>query len=69
MKCRYLNSYRLSGLDWSVTSCMANESPYTPSISELQDYCEVKRHAECAMLLKKHSPINTSSCEEEINQF
>jgi len=50
MKCRYMNLFRLSRLDWSIISCLANDRPYTPSLSELRDYCEGKEYAKCPVL-------------------
>lgn len=55
MKCKYLNQFRLLELGWTVESCTANDRPYAPSISELQDYCKNIKARKCPVLLKKES--------------
>lgn len=57
MKCKYLNLYRLSKLDWSITSCTANDRPYSPSLSELHDYCKGKEYTRCPVLLRKDCAV------------
>ncbi len=64
MKCKYLNLFRLSRLDWSVTSCMANDRPYTPSLSELHDYCNGKGYTKCPVLLKMGCAGSDTPCAE-----
>ncbi len=55
MKCKYLNQFCLSEFGWTVKSCTANDRPYAPSISELQDYCNSSEFKKCPVLLKKES--------------
>lgn len=55
MKCKYLNQFSLSEFGWTVESCTANDRPYTPSISELHDYCKCNEFRKCPVLLKRES--------------
>jgi len=64
MKCRHLNLFRLSRLDWSITSCLANDRPYTPSLSELNDYCKGEGYEKCPVLLKMRCPGSDTPCPE-----
>ena len=64
MKCKYLDLFRLPRLDWSITSCLANDRPYTPSISELHEYCESKNYSKCPVLLKMDCAVNDTPCPE-----
>ena len=64
MKCKYLNLFRLYMLDWSITSCMANDRPYTPSLSELQNYCEGQEYTNCPVLLQMGCAGFDPTCSE-----
>jgi len=64
MKCKYLNLFRLSKFDWSITSCMANDRPYTPSLSELKDYCKDQEYTKCPVLLKMGCAGSDDPCSE-----
>lgn len=47
MECKYLSMYNLSGMSWSVASCVVNDKPYSPSVSELYSYCKGGGYSEC----------------------
>lgn len=36
-------------LNWTVSSCRADDKPYIPSIYELQEYCTVGAHERCPL--------------------
>lgn len=36
-------------LNWTVSSCIAADKPYVPSIFELKEYCTDKRHERCPL--------------------
>lgn len=58
MKCTYLNQFGLTGVNWTVASCMANDHPYSPSISELHDYCKGHEYGKCSIFLKKETAFD-----------
>ena len=64
MKCKHLNLFKLSGLDWLIISCSANDRPYTPSLSELDDYCNGKEYTKCPVLLKMGCAGSDTPCSE-----
>ncbi len=70
MECKYLNSYSLSGFQWSVASCIISDKPYSPSVSELHNYCNGNGHIKCPVLSVEGNtpgagnPVNTSGCFE-----
>jgi hypothetical protein len=64
MRCKYLNLFKMSRLDWSVISCMANDRPYTPSISELHYYCKGEEYTKCPVLIKKDYTGEDTPCPE-----
>ena len=51
MQCRYLYRHNPAGNKWSVASCSARNSPYVPSMSELEKFCAGGRHARCPAYL------------------
>lgn len=36
-------------LNWTVSSCKADDKPYIPSVYELQEYCTVGAHERCPL--------------------
>jgi hypothetical protein len=42
MRCPHL-------LNWTVSSCVADDKPYVPSLFELQQYCTDKGHDRCPL--------------------
>lgn len=44
MRCPHL-------LNWTVSSCKADDKPYIPSIYELQEYCTVRAHKRCPLYM------------------
>jgi hypothetical protein len=42
MRCPHL-------LNWTVSSCIADDRPYVPSIHELHEYCTDKGHERCPL--------------------
>ncbi len=68
MECKYLNLYSLSGFAWSVASCIVSDKPYSPSVSELHNYCKGNGYMRCPVLLIKESTpgdkglIGNASC-------
>jgi len=55
MTCKYLNQFRLYECGWTVESCIANDRPYAPSISELHNFCKSNKLKKCPVLLKRES--------------
>ena len=64
MKFKYLNLFRLSRFDWSITSSLANDRLYAPSLSELHYYCEGKEYTKCPVLLKMGCAERDTHCSE-----
>ncbi len=46
MKCTHLVSGR------GISSCLALERPYVPSVFELGEYCKKGEHRKCPLLLR-----------------
>ncbi len=44
-------------LTWTFSSCIADDTPYVPSIYELREFCNNKRHRRC--------PLYTGSAEDQ----
>jgi hypothetical protein len=55
MKCPHL-------VKWVISSCKALESPYTPSLFELDEYCTKKDHRKCPFYLREI--LNTADMAE-----
>jgi hypothetical protein len=47
MSCKHLLRYSHSPQIWSVASCSAKNSPYVPSLQELERYCQCGNHIVC----------------------
>jgi len=47
MSCKHLLRYSHSPHIWSVASCSAKNTPYVPSLRELENYCQSGRHTVC----------------------
>lgn len=51
MSCKHLLHYRRGTHIWSVASCSAKNTPYVPSLRELENYCQNGRHTVCPAYL------------------
>ena len=51
MHCKHLLHYNQKTQAWSVASCSAKNTPYVPSLHELERYCQNGRHAVCPAYL------------------
>lgn len=51
MSCQHLSCYRLAGNNWAVAHCAAKETPYVPSLCDLEAFCRSGRHALCPFYL------------------
>jgi len=67
MKCRYLNQYSPSGFKWSISSCLANDRPYLPSIYELDSFCKDSEHNNCPVLQKGTCSFNNAALAGSVN--
>jgi len=43
LKCPYLTK-------WIIFTCQAGETPYVPSLFQLEEYCKSKQHKKCPLL-------------------
>lgn len=50
MKCKHLLHYTPASNTWSVFSCTAKNTPYVPSLVELERFCQTSQHAICPKL-------------------
>lgn len=55
MHCKHLLSYSRSTHIWSVASCRAKNTPYVPSLNELEKFCRSTRHIVCSAYLHSFS--------------
>lgn len=51
MHCKHLLHYSHGAHIWSVASCSAKNTPYVPSLRELERFCQSGRHAVCPAYL------------------
>jgi hypothetical protein len=51
MSCQHLSYYRYGQNGWAVASCTAKDSPYVPSLCDLEKFCQNGRHALCPFYL------------------
>ncbi len=51
MSCQHLSCYRSAGNNWAVAHCAAKETPYVPSLCDLEAFCRSGRHALCPFYL------------------
>ncbi|MFA6283827.1 MAG: hypothetical protein WCT30_09255 [Desulfurivibrionaceae bacterium] len=51
MSCKHLLHYSHGTNIWSVASCSAKNTPYVPSLHELERYCQSGRHTVCPAYL------------------
>ncbi|MFH1020825.1 MAG: hypothetical protein V1782_09505 [Pseudomonadota bacterium] len=51
MHCKHLLHYSHSTNIWSVASCSAKNTPYVPSLRELERFCQSGRHTVCPAYL------------------
>ena len=51
MPCKHLLRYSHSRQIWTVASCSAKNTPYVPSLRELESYCQSGRHTVCPAYL------------------
>ncbi|MFA7382828.1 MAG: hypothetical protein WC001_05205 [Desulfurivibrionaceae bacterium] len=56
MHCKHLLHYNHNTNIWSVASCSAKNTPYVPSLHELERYCQNGRHAVCPAYLFSFHP-------------
>ncbi len=47
MKCQYLKTYNAVSGGWCVHACAARTTPYVPSLSEVNSYCNTQRSQGC----------------------
>jgi len=51
MHCKHLLHYSHGTHTWSVASCSAKNSPYVPSLGEVERFCQSGRHIVCPAYL------------------
>jgi hypothetical protein len=51
MPCKHLLHYSHGKHTWSVASCSAKNTPYVPSLYELERFCQSGRHLACPAYL------------------
>lgn len=51
MHCKHLLRYSRSTQIWSVASCCAKNTPYVPSLNELEKFCQCGKHIVCPAYL------------------
>jgi hypothetical protein len=51
MHCKHLLHYSNGTNIWSVASCSAKNTPYVPSLHELERFCQSGRHTVCPAYL------------------
>ena len=51
MPCKHLLYYSRGANIWSVASCSAKNTPYVPSLHELERYCQSGNHIVCPAYL------------------
>jgi len=56
MHCKHLLHYSHGTHTWSVASCSAKNTPYVPSLGEVEKFCQSGKHTVC--------PAYLFSCEE-----
>ena len=56
MPCKHLLHYSQGTPAWSVASCSAKNTPYVPSLVELERYCQSGNHIVCPAYLFSFGP-------------
>jgi hypothetical protein len=56
MHCKHLLHYSHGTHTWSVASCSAKNTPYVPSLGEVERFCQSGRHTVCPAYLFFFSP-------------
>lgn len=56
MHCKHLLHYSHATNIWSVASCSAKNTPYVPSLDELERFCQCGRHTVCSAYLFSFPP-------------
>ena len=56
MPCKHLLHYSHGTNIWSVASCSAKNTPYVPSLHELERYCQSGNHIVCPSYLFSFKP-------------
>ena len=51
MHCKHLLHYSHGTHTWSVASCSAKNTPYVPSLGEVERFCQSGRHIVCPAYL------------------
>ncbi len=51
MHCKHLLHYSHGTHTWSVASCSAKNTPYVPSLGEVERFCQSGRHTVCPAYL------------------
>jgi len=51
MHCKHLLHYSHGTHTWSVASCSAKNTPYVPSLGEVEKFCQSGRHIVCPAYL------------------
>lgn len=57
MHCKHLLYYSHNTNIWSVASCSAKNTPYVPSLHELERFCQNGRHTVCPSYLYSGSQV------------
>jgi len=57
MHCKHLLRYSRSTQIWSVASCCAKNTPYVPSLNELEKFCRSTKHIVCSAYLHSFSEM------------
>lgn len=51
MHCKHLLHYSHGTHTWSVASCSAKNTPYVPSLGEVERFCQSGKHTVCPAYL------------------
>lgn len=51
MSCKHLSHYTYNDNAWAVASCAARQSPYVPSLKDLDRFCQSGAHVVCPYFL------------------
>lgn len=51
MQCKHLLRYSHTTESWSVASCFAKNTPYVPSLGEVEKFCQSGKHTVCSAYL------------------
>lgn len=68
MPCTYLSCYTPAYNTWSVASCSFNETPYVPSVQEIENYCKFGRHGNCPVFFQSLPPLSDNYLWPELEE-